>query len=250
MLITRIAVDVAKNVAMAIPAIRQARLKGARTSGDPTAEGLADRVDLLRGALDDACGGVRGKSVLEIGPGDNLCSGLALLAVGARNYTAIDRFPGNYRSDQALAWYAALAARDGPLASLDDARIRLVEGAVETMHDLGRFDIVCSRAVGEHVRSVPAFARFTRDSLAPGGTAVHIVDFSGHHWHDDGDPELFRRFPDWLWRAMGSNRGLPNRVPYLAFVSAFEDAGLQTAGTSTPTHVVLVARRRVGAPLD
>jgi hypothetical protein len=244
MLTVRVAIDIAKNVAMAIPAVRAARLKRSRTSSRPTPEGLRHVVDLLRNALMEACGGVRGKSVLEIGPGDNLCSGLAFLAANARTYTAIDRFPGNYRSAEAAEWYAALERRDGPLPSIDDPRIRVFEGAVETMHDRGRFDIVCSRAVGEHVSSVPAFACFTRDSLAPDGTAVHIVDFTGHHWHRDDDPELFRRFPDWLWSAMGSNRGLPNRVPYPEFISAFEAAGLQTAAEWTSTHVVIVARHR------
>lgn len=233
--------DIVKNVAMGIPAIRARRLKSTRTASAPTPEGLAHHVDILRDAV-AATGPIQGKSVLEIGPGDNLVTGLAFLAAGARSYTAVDRFPGDYRSVEALTWYAALKARDGAIPSIDDPRITVHAGAVETIGDVGRFDIVCSHAVGEHVTSVPAFARFTRDSLAPDGRAVHIVDFSGHHWHRDDDPDAFRRIPEWLWRAMGSNRGLPNRVPPDAFERALLDTGLDVSMTIDGTHALFTPR--------
>ena len=123
-------------------------------------------------------------------PGDNITIGLAFLAAGARSCrpTLTPRVPTG-------------------------APVNIIPLSVEKALDIGRFDIDCSHAVGEHVDDVDAFCRVSNESLAPGGVAVHIVDFSGHQWDDD----IFRRFPEWLWRAMGSNRGFPNRQPLEAY---------------------------------
>lgn len=243
MLAANVLADIAKNIAMGVPALRAARLRFSRTARAPDQAGIERYIGLLAGPVFDLCAGVEGKSVLEIGPGDNLVTGLAFLAFGARSYTAIDRFPGAYRSARAQAWYAALAQYFAqPVPSIDDPRITVIEGAVERIGNIGSFDIICSLAVGEHVTSVSAFANFTCTSLRPGGTAVHVVDFSGHHWHRDADPDLFRRFPEWLWHAMGSNRGLPNRVHFADYLTYFEEVGLKVTATLDGTHAVITAR--------
>ncbi len=94
--------------------------------------------------------------------------------------------------------------------------MKTIGRAVEDVGDIGTFDVVCSFAVGEHVQSVPAFADLSSRATAPGGVAVHVVDFSGHQFADDE----MHAFSEWVWRAMGSNRGLPNRVPFEAFSAA------------------------------
>ena len=213
-----------------------------RIAQTPSREGLARYVDMLIDAVSRECGSLEGKAILEIGPGDNIATGLTFLALGAKTYTALDRFPGGYLNLEARTWYALLPEHLGRhVPEPDDPRIRLIGTAVECAGDIGQFDIICSNAVGEHVSSVPAFARLNHAALAPGGTALHIVDFSGHHWHRNDDPELFRRFPNWLWHAMGSNRGLPNRVSYSAFVTAFDAAGLKVSGTYERSVAVIVA---------
>src|ERR1035438_7234263 len=90
-----IAKEISKNILMAFPPVRRARCRFRRTSTAPDVS-LLDRYayPLLRRA--ETVGSIRGADVFEIGPGDNLCSGLAFLAGGARSYTCADRFPGNY----------------------------------------------------------------------------------------------------------------------------------------------------------
>ncbi len=220
----RIAADVVRNVAMGVPAIRAWRLRRARTSDGGPEAAAAHALAVIDRVVGHA-GPVAHRSVLEIGPGDDLATGLGFLALGARAYTALDRFPGDHRGAPARATYRALrtgwagAWPEGldPNAWLDAPQLRVIARAVEDAGDIGHFDVVCSHAVGEHVRDVAAFAHLTAHALAPGGIAVHIVDFSGHHWHDDADPLRFHRIPGWLWHAMGSNRGLPNRVPFDRF---------------------------------
>lgn len=217
------AVEIAKNIGMAVPPVRSARVRRGRTARPPEPSQLGHQVYSLFDRVIKHAGSVAGKSVLEIGPGDNIATGLAFLAAGAKSYTALDRFPGAYDGEQARAWYRLLRqswSGEWP-AHLDaetfpsGAPVKAIPLPVERASGIGKFDVVCSHAVGEHVDNVDAFCRVSNESLAPGGVAVHVVDFSGHQWEDD----IFRRFPEWLWRAMGSNRGFPNRQTLEAFAA-------------------------------
>jgi SAM-dependent methyltransferase len=230
-----VAKEIAKNMAMAIPAVSRMRTKMGRTSLPPEADQLQRYVFDLFDAV-TRYGGVAGKSVLEIGPGDNLVTGLAFLAAGAKSYTVVDRFPGPYASEDARRWYRLLAANwphgdwpstldpdkfpDYPNVFSKGLAVEAAGAALET------YDVVCSFAVGEHVSDIDQFSALTAKSLAPGGVAVHAIDFGGHQWNRFGDPFLFLKFPESVWQLMGSARGEPNRVRFDDFKASFERAGL------------------------
>ncbi|MBZ5589450.1 MAG: methyltransferase domain-containing protein [Acidobacteriia bacterium] len=235
--------EVAKNLAMALPPVRAWRLRSARAGASFTgADAALERYawQATRN-LTDLLGGVKGLHIVEIGPGDYLTSGLALLAAGAASYTAIDRFPGDHTGATAKAWYRGIAAawprcfpmlpwpeylraEDFPEAYPD--RAKLIAGPIERVHADGRFDVVCSYQVGEHVTDIDAFAHMSAQLLAPEGVAVHRVDFGPHDcWFYYPDTLTFLRFPEWLWRLMGSQRGTPNRRRDHEFRAAFEHAG-------------------------
>lgn len=241
-----VAQQVAKNVAMGISPLRSARLRRPRagaafTGSDQVIERYA--LQALRTLLSHH-GSVEDLDVIELGPGDTLASGLALLAAGAASYTVLDRFVPDYGGPQARRWYVGLAEawprcfpeRPWP-GWLDPAsfpegagdRLSFIPGSVEQARAGRRYDLVCSFQVGEHVADVDLFARLTADLLAPGGLAVHRVDFGPHDcWERYADPLVFLRFPSRLWSAMGSNRGTPNRLRHHQFLDAFTAAGLRT----------------------
>jgi SAM-dependent methyltransferase len=231
-----VAIEIAKNMAMSVPVITKLRTKMGRTSLPPEPGQLQRYVFDLLDSVMQFGGGVAGKSILEIGPGDNLVTGLAFLAAGAKSYTVVDRFPGAYGSDDARRWYRLLAENwphGAWPASLDPDKfpdypnISSKGLAVESASDaLETYDIVCSFAVGEHVSDIDEFARLTHNALTPGGVAVHVIDFGGHQWNRFGDPFLFLKFPESVWQMMGSARGEPNRVRFDAFKACFERAGL------------------------
>lgn len=244
MLARRVCREVAKNVAMSVPLIRQRRLAGAARAGSRF---VGTEAELERHAfqgvrlLAQTTGGVRDKHILEIGPGDFLTSGMAMLAAGARSYTSIDRFVGDYAQVAGRAWYEAiemswprifpelpwpqwLRSSDFPEGYPD--RVRALSVPIEGVPDLGQFDIVCSFQVAEHVTDVYAFSRSVFRLLAESGVSVHRIDFGPHDWDDQGDPLTFLRFPDLLWKAMGSSRGIPNRVRFNEMLEAFVCAGL------------------------
>jgi SAM-dependent methyltransferase len=234
--------EVAKNAAMRIPVVRQRRLSRVRAGATTPTDAAIERYALQGLRLLERQGvSVAGRSVVEFGPGDYLTSGLAILAAGATKYAALDRFVGDYSSASGLEWYRAVRDAWGRLQPgsewpvwLDVSafpsgypdRIEFVQSGVETARLRDRFDIVCSFQVVEHVSDINAFARSTAELLAPGGVGLHRVDFGPHDWAGIGDPTTFLRFPNWLWRAMGSERGIPNRLRINEVVAALERAGL------------------------
>jgi hypothetical protein len=238
-----ITVDVAKevlrNLAMAIPAVRTIRTRRGRTSLPPHPSQLERyATTLLRYCSKEI--DVRDADVLEIGPGDHLASGLAFVACGAKSYTSCDRFLGDYASESAKQWYKMVAEHWPPdLPEWPEAlnpalfpegmsNVHSLAYAIEDKFDAGPFDLICSYAVGEHVSDVRAFAALTRRLLRPNGVAVHTVDFTPHNcWRTEyEDPYIFLRFPDFLWRLMGSQRGTPNRVRFHEYKAILEEAGL------------------------
>lgn len=237
--------EIASNVAMAVPRVRQWRLNrgpraGARYTGE---QDILERYafQALRG-VEAYAGPVTGRSIVEFGPGDNLSAGLAMLAAGARRYVTVDRFVPDYSRPSAKEWYAGVAAawaRTFPERAWPEdldpdrfpedypERVASLRGAVEEVSATERFDVVSSWQVGEHVVDVRAFAELTARLLRPNGIAIHRVDFGPHdRWRAYADPLTFLRLPLPIWTAMGSNRGLPNRARHHEFMNAWASAGL------------------------
>ena len=244
-----VVLEICKNAAMSIPAIRKRRLSrpraGERFTGvDEDLERYAfQSLRILWGTAGD----LRDKTVFEIGPGDFLTSGLSILAAGATSYSSTDRFVGDYSQLEGKDWYTAIESAwprifpDLPWPHWLDAsnfpeaypdRVFPMDLPIERAEDVGRFDIVCSFQVGEHVSDIDAFARASAVMLNPGGCAVHRIDFGPHGRWNALHPLAFLRVPEPLWRLMGSNRGLPNRRRLTEMVEAFERAGLDVTLSS------------------
>jgi SAM-dependent methyltransferase len=252
-----VCVEVVKNAAMSLPAVRRRRLKRPRAEVPDVSAVDRYAFALLR-LLEKVGVTVAGKRVAEIGPGDHLASGLVFLAAGATSYTTIDRFPADYSGEYAKQWYervrlewpARLPKIPWP-AYLDRfpslENVETIPSAIERLHYVGeRFDIVCSFQVGEHVSDISAFAAKTGELIAPDGVAVHLIDFGPHGpWGRYDDPTLFLRFPGWLWRLMGSARGIPNRKRPHEFEAAFQTAELEVRQVGQgPFKTIYVCRHR------
>ncbi|MEA2431501.1 MAG: hypothetical protein QOI19_1974 [Thermoleophilaceae bacterium] len=173
----------------------------------------------------------RDAAVMELGPGDNLGLALRFLAAGAEKVVAVDRFFPARDPAHELALYAALRAtltaeertrfddavelKDEP--SFNPNRLKLIQGVgIESMPpgcEPETFDFIVSIAVLEHVENNDkAFETMDR-LLKPGGVMLHQVDLSDHGIFTGagGPPLRFLTVPDFLWRAMISNIGGPNR---------------------------------------
>lgn len=236
----RVCIEIAKNFAMKIPVIRRLRTRIGRTSGPPAKENLHRYVYDLIDKIQRHSSGINGKSILEVGPGDHLATGLAMLALGAKSYSVLDRFPGDYNSNTSREWYLLL--RDNWKYSswpsdldiddwLSSEKVTIHKTSVENFRPPHEFDIVCSYAVGEHISDLRSFANLNKNCIAENGIGVHCIDFGGHQWDRYGDPFLFLKFPDFIWDLMGSARGEPNRVRFAPYLRYFEEANLQADAT-------------------
>ncbi|MEY2468752.1 MAG: hypothetical protein QOF21_1450 [Actinomycetota bacterium] len=252
-----VAIDLVKNAVASVPGFRRIRMLRPRSASGPiTAEYLRRHafymLDIVLSWADD----VVGKDVAEAGVGDNLASGFAFLAAGARSYTAADPYVGDVRSDRARQVYKAaadlwtaergrlregLSPQDFPNDNVDVCRQPL-----EGIAGKDRFDLICSLSVVEHVWDFERFAAATRRLLRPDGVALHWIDLSPHgKWSEFADPMTFLAVPDSLWRT-GRVRGLPTRLRLHEMVAIFEAADLRVEVLETNEFI----GARDGAPIQ
>lgn len=144
-----------------------------------------------------AYGGVKGKRILEIGPGINVGSALVLKCCGAGTVAVSDRYPALWQDSYHIAFYTELkrqleirqptcdtsclaeliASRSYPTEIIDVLPVPLEDMA--GVKD-GCFDAVFSNAVLEHLFDhESAFLELCRVS-ADGAYGFHQVDFRDH----------------------------------------------------------------------
>ncbi len=210
-------------------------------------------VSYIRKVFDDylAYGGVskdwiRGKRILEIGPGDNLGVALLFAASGAEQVVCLDRFETRAAPNQLRRVYELLRAglEEQEQRSFDEAidcaslqihpeKVRLVTGVPVERADealsAGSFDCVISRAVLEEVSKAKLAACLSAQDrvLKPGGRMAHKVDlrdygiFSSLDFH----PLEYWTLPGWLHSLMSSHEPAPNRCRASAYRRTLERLG-------------------------
>jgi SAM-dependent methyltransferase len=229
--------EFAANVAMAIPPIRRRRLLDLRTGSsdqDREVDKLVAEFDFLL----DSAGSIRGQTIVEIGPGDAIGLAPLFISAGAARYVAIDRFLGDVWGSRAEALYAAIAQRRGSFASDWRERVSLISHSIEELPPMEPIaDVIVSFDVVEHLADVRQAVDRMASVLKPQGRMVHRVDYGPHGvWVSTLDPLSFLAVPNWLWAAIGSNRGYPNRVRHAQLVEFLRQQNLQVAERITRRH--------------
>ncbi|MCX8114120.1 MAG: class I SAM-dependent methyltransferase [Burkholderiaceae bacterium] len=169
---------------------------------------------------------LKGKVVLEYGPGDILGVALLVYAYGARQVHCVDQFPLHRQSERSIEVYRRLLTalqgdpRDRacrafreygkPESGLDPAAIAYHVTPDGLAGQTGAFDLILSRAVLEHVRDLQATFRDMSRGLRKGGLALHLVDLKSHGL-DRYRTFDFLTWPEFLYRAMYGCKGFPNR---------------------------------------
>lgn len=182
-----------------------------------------EQLDLPRHGVADF---LRGKEILEYGPGDTLCMALLFHAYGARRITCVDRFPLARLTANNIAIYRHLLemlpaeprARAG--AAFNEHGVPASGFAPEaisyrvTRNGLagkgGGYDLVISRAVLEHVNNLEETMRDIKRNLKPGGLAIHKVDLRSHGLDRHSEFDFLARRP-LVYKLMYGHKGCPNR---------------------------------------
>lgn len=196
---------------------------------------------------------LRGKRILEVGPGDTFGVALKFLAAGARQVVCVDKFFPKRDPEREDALYQALG-KELPdeekwiVATVKDISRRVHRrlpldpsspllplygfSISEADQKLAResFDLIVSRSVIEHLEN-PEKAFSTMDRLLkPGGLIIHGIDFRDHGMFTDSGfhPLTFLTIPEKIYRLMTIDSGRPNRrllSDYQRMLSSLHYAG-------------------------
>src|SRR5262245_2148577 len=158
---------------------------------------------------------LRGKRILEVGPGDNLGVALLMASAGAASVVCLDRFRSVRDEARNRAVYTRLAAVAQPdfgdVDRLLDSEGSIRTSCIEHRTDLpiersaqvlpaASFDVILSRAVLEHVYDLGSAWRSMDTLLAAGGIMLHKVDFQSHGIYGSLHPLRFLGVSESLWR--------------------------------------------------
>ncbi len=187
---------------------------------------FSEYFEILGVAPSDIESWLKGKTIVEYGPGDIPGVALLMVARGAAKVICVDRFPLVSMGPKNVEVLKQLMARLDPVAAqraascfsvpADPARgfdSRRLEYAVRPSGLLGMSDVadmVISRAVLEHVNDLLATFRDMDQALRGDGIAIHLIDLKSHGLHRR-NPLDFLTWPAVLWRWMYSHKGVPNR---------------------------------------
>ncbi len=169
---------------------------------------------------------LRGRTILEYGPGDIFGVALLFYAHGAAAVHCVDRFPLSSITKKGIEVYERLLGQlEGEVKSRGRSAFKTngdpasgfrpeavsyavtkdgLSGAIDG------YDLIISRAVLEHVNNLDATFRDIERALKPGGISIHQVDLKSHGL--DRYAELdFLTWPRPLYKLMYSHKGFPNR---------------------------------------
>lgn len=195
----------------------------------------------LRVASRDIADFLRGKRLLEYGPGDFPGVALLMIAHGAERVTCVDRFPllafspKNLGVCRTLLDELAPAARaramacflepDDPASGFRPERIEYRIDPDGLSHLCDEVDLVYSRAVLEHVNDLDATFRDMSRAMKHDALAIHQVDLKSHGLHRRNRLD-FLTWSEFLWQLMYSHKGTPNRLRVDAYRRAVRQADL------------------------
>jgi SAM-dependent methyltransferase len=185
---------------------------------------------------------LRGKAVLELGPGSDLGIGLYLLAKGAAAYNACD--VNDLTQHAPKSFYSALidriiAAQPGANREYLESQIEgvcrrtasslrvVVRSDFDLVSSFGAdsIDLVFSQAAFEHFDDVARTVQQLSVVCRPGAAIVAEIDLKTHsRWIRDKDPNNIYRFSNSIYRAFWF-RGIPNRVRPYQYKEIFEQYG-------------------------
>ncbi|MCK4327344.1 MAG: methyltransferase domain-containing protein [Candidatus Diapherotrites archaeon] len=184
-------------------------------------------------------GGIHGKTVLEIGPGNSSALALNFLANGAAKYIMVDKFPrvfdtefqkDFFRKESAfyLEKYGRKVAKFIKGGGLDGRHTKFINEGVENMPSVpdGSVDIVVSVSAFEHVKEVKESLSEVSRVLAPGGVLVSQINMQDHY--NFNSPFRFLKYSDFAWRCLLTKEGhsYTNRLRIDDFLGLMAEAGL------------------------
>ncbi len=198
-----------------------------------------ERIATHVGVCESEAGFFKGRTVLELGPGNTRAVAMLARQRGAVSVDGYDAFDLQTRDPSRVrALYEGLLKRVGEDPSRVDS---LLEGGrvhtkAASLKATGRkYDLVISRAVMEHVRDLTTLHRELRELTTDDAVLVHKIDLRSHGFEWDHELD-FLLFPEKLYRSLTTHIGEPNRVRAQGYLDVAQQYGF------VPVHVSATRR--------
>ncbi len=191
---------------------------------------------------------LRGKRILEVGPGDNFGVALKFLAAGAAKVVSLDKFYSERNVEQQTRIYQELRKQLSPDEArvfdeciklngeivLNEERLQYIYGhgieEADQILEPGSFDFIVSRAVIHNVYDIERGFEAMDRLLAPGGYTLHKIDLSDENMFSSRGmhPLTFLTIPERIYYLMASDSGKPNRKLISDYREQTEKRGYET----------------------
>jgi ubiquinone/menaquinone biosynthesis C-methylase UbiE len=199
--------EITQNALMALGPVQRFAMKKHSTGLNNNPDSARKTYEFMTQFVD-----VKGKDVLELGPGQTLLLMHYALEAGARSCVAVD-----------IADYFT-----GRRDEQKGVQLRIYDGRSVPMSSES-VDVIWSNDVFEHFRYPTDMVRECFRVLRPGGTMVCRVDVRDHYQSDERKFSDNLRYPTWLWNAMTWNRSaFTNRLRYSEWLRLFDTIGFET----------------------
>jgi SAM-dependent methyltransferase len=190
----------------------------------------------------------RGKTILEVGPGDNFGVALKFLAAGAEEVVCLDKFYSERNPEQETRIYKALREKLTPAQreafdvciDLDKGikpnpeKLKYIYGhGVEEADKILKpesFDFIISRAVIHNVYQIDLGLDSMDRLLVPGGYMLHKIDLSDENMFSSRGmhPLTFLTISESVYRLMAADSAKPNRKLINFYRAAMAARGYQS----------------------
>lgn len=200
--------------------------------------------------------GFEGKTVVEVGSGDQFYTALFFLSSGAARVIMVDPKLSGSKEGLKEAVPAFEAARGKGMAPADAVdRIDCFRDLSEVPESWnGRADFIGSYLVLEHFSDIRPFFLHARRLLATAGLSRNKVDLSDHTYHILGKYALTRsfagrrslyhlRYSDAAFRRINDPKCYMNRILLPEYLDAAREFGLKVAELSCRTDGKAVVHR-------
>lgn len=172
---------------------------------------------------------IKNKSILEVGPGDNLGLALLMIAKGAKNVICIDAFYPQRDKKKELKLYKYIIEQlKGDEKKRAETTINFTPDSfsfkknkiqyicnepLEKFKSKEKFDIIISKCVFEHLYDVEKGLENSNKLLNKEGKQIHIIDTSDHEmFSTKHSPYEWLKVKKNIWKLMTKNSGHPNRT--------------------------------------
>lgn len=179
---------------------------------------------------------IKGKTILEIGPGNSYIIAYNFLMHGAKKIILVDKFPRMFETKRQKEYfereieYVSKNYGQKPFfinnGEIDREYIEFINKDI-TETNIKNVDLVFTNSVLEHIKPIKENIWFMSKVLNKNGYMLHNIDLRDHY--NFNKPFLFYKYSDLVWNNLLTKEGISytNRLRYDDFVQLFKNMGFK-----------------------